>query len=220
MASEKKSARKGSFKGGALSGAALAVLAAALAGGFLNRSSASGSATDDSAAPFTIDGTYRVVTETGEPAAETSKGALDPHVMPEPMRRVAAGAALSGLLASMIALFGPNRILNMLASLGKKIARISMKAAEQPIRAAGVAARATSQAAAKVFRKPGQMLLIFAGLTIFTFTGISVMDIQWQAGLVAGAGVAGAAMYGWRKTGKAFSSLGNIWPLHAQKVAT
>ena len=216
-------AKNKSFRNGAMGGAALAVLAAMMAGGIFSRSEAGG----ENAGPMTIDGTYRVVTtpDAGEPAAETSKGALDPHVMSEPARRAAAGLALSGLLSGMIGLFGPNRLLNLLVAFGKRLGRMTAKVAEKPVQAAVTVAKATTKATARLFRKPGQLLLIFAGLTIFTFTGISLMDVEWQAGLIAGAGIAGATMYGVKKTGEAFGDLANkisfpkVWQARPARAA-
>lgn len=204
---------KGSIKAGVLSGAALAVLAAALAGGFFNRTDSAVAA--GAPVPVTIDGVYTVLSEPSPEVATEAATAVDPYVMPAPMRQAAAGFALSGLLAGVIGLFGPNRLFNLLLRYGKRLARISARAAKHPVRAAGKAAQATVRATAKVtsrvLRKPGQFLLVVAGLTLFTFTGISVLDVQWQAGLLAGAGLAGAAFYGLRKTGQAMTGLNQKW---------
>jgi hypothetical protein len=146
---------------------------------------------------MTIEGDYRVVD--GE-----VREAENPMV-----KRAAAAAMLTGMTASVIGIFGPNRFLNMLLGFGSWLAGLLKKGASEAASASAKAAKSTVKAAAKVAKRPGQWLLIVGGLTLFVFTGISVLDIQWQAGLVAGAGATAAAFYGFDKTGEMLGSVAN-----------
>lgn len=100
----------------------------------------------------------------------------------------AAGLAAGGLVSALIALVGPNRFLNWIAAVGTGAAK-----------AAGKAARTAGTAVAKTVKAPGRLLLLIGGLSLFALTGIALFDVQWQAGLAAGAALTAACGYGWHK---------------------
>ncbi|MGV6801012.1 MAG: hypothetical protein ACWA5L_03735 [bacterium] len=136
-----------------------------------------------------IEGTYQVIDDD-----------VETQVPPSPLatqsgRRIAAGVAVTGLLSSLIALFGPNKILHYIVALGRKTRK-----------AAAHTARGAKSAAIKVadtIKSPGRALILIAGLSIFALTGVALLDIQWKAGLVVGASMAAVAGYGFHKSGKA-----------------
>lgn len=130
-------------------------------------------------------------------AAENFSG--DPHLIGPQGQRYLAWAAVAGILSSLVALVGANRILQWVAAAGAWLGRASSKAAESSVKAAKSAVKAT----AKVVGKPGRWLLTVAGLAVFALTGVAFLDIQWEVGLVAGAGIGAAAVWGWRKSGEA-----------------
>ena len=112
------------------------------------------------------------------------------------------GAGIIGtVIAGLVAILGLQRIGEMMGSTGKAIQDGAVRTANF----AGKAARGAIGAGGRLLRKPLRFLLILVGGGIFLLTGISVMDIEWQAGLVAGLGLAGSLWYGARK-------LGRVWP--------
>ena len=133
----------------------------------------------------------------------------DSHLISKDLRQNAALAAIAGLVSSLVALFGANKLLQMLAGVGRSVGTATAKAAEVPVRAAKKAAGATAKATAKatghMLKGPGRWLMTVVGLTVFALTGIAFLDVQWEAGLLAGAGISAAAIWGWNKTGRALS---------------
>ena len=113
-----------------------------------------------------------------------------------------AVTALSGLLASAFTLFGANRLLQFFASAGNWLGSSTKKAASASWSATKATASAAGRVGARVSRKPMRVLFLVGGLTLFALTGIAWFDIEWQAGLLTGAGAASAAAYGFDRTGK------------------
>lgn len=125
----------------------------------------------------------------------------DPHLVSQQTRQFLAWSALAGLAGSVFAMFGANRLLNLIVGLGQVLGRWGARAAEAPVKAARSAARAT----VKVMKKPGRWLATVIGLGIFALTGVAFLDVTWEAGLIAGAGMGAAAAWGWQKTGTMLS---------------
>ncbi|MCI5048427.1 MAG: hypothetical protein MRY59_13080 [Aquisalinus sp.] len=118
-----------------------------------------------------------------------------------------AATALSGLIASAFALFGANRLLQFLASAGSWLGNGTTKAASATWSATKSTTAAMGRAGVKIAQKPMRVLFLVGGLTLFAFTGIAWFDVEWQVGLLTGAGITGAATYGFDKTGKFFKNL-------------
>ena len=111
------------------------------------------------------------------------------------------GAALGGLVGSLFGLFGGNWLINFLAGLGASLWQVTKKLAKAPVKAVKYAAAATGS----MVRKHGKWLAIVGGLALVAFTGVVFFDAQWKAGLVIGAGLAGASFYG-LKRGRKFGA--------------
>ncbi|MCI5043104.1 MAG: hypothetical protein MRY72_00280 [Aquisalinus sp.] len=130
-----------------------------------------------------------------------------------------AATALSGLIASAFALFGANRLLQFIASAGRWLGQGTTKAASATWSATKSTTAAMGRAGVKIARKPMRVLFLVGGLTLFAFTGIAWFDVEWQVGLLTGAGITGAATYGLDKTGKFFKNLARKAPVFGRKGA-
>ncbi|MEE9330049.1 MAG: hypothetical protein V3V30_07905 [Parvularculaceae bacterium] len=140
-------------------------------------------------------------TDTSWAALSSIQEPSDPHLLSETARKAAAGAALGGLVGSLFGLFGGNWLINFLAGLGASLWQVTKKLAKAPVKAVKYAAAATGS----MVRKHGKWLAIVGGLALVAFTGVVFFDAQWKAGLVIGAGLAGASFYG-LKRGRKFGA--------------
>jgi hypothetical protein len=104
-------------------------------------------------------------------------------------KRLGLIAVAGGVLAVLIKLIGP-----------RKVMRAVKKSAGQAAKVATAAAAGTAKAAGRVFRSPLRFLALTAGLVLFALTGIGLYDVEWIGGLIVGAALAGVAAYGMWKT--------------------
>lgn len=192
--SRKPSGKKASLKAATAAGAAGFVIAAAVFG-VLN--SAAKAAQTDPIEP--IDAASASINDEASLAWTMPAAEGDPHLLGPDAQRYAAWAALAGLISSAVALIGANRLLNWLAGAGTALGKAGAAAAKAPVKAAKAAAKATT----KVLKKPGRWLITIVSLTVFALTGVAFLDVQWEAGMLAGAGLSAAAIWGWNKSGDA-----------------
>jgi len=104
-------------------------------------------------------------------------------------KRLGLIAVTGGLLAILIKLIGP-----------RKVMRAVKKSAGQAAKVATAAVVGTAKVAGRVFRSPIRFLALTAGLVLFALTGIGFYDIEWIVGLMVGAGLAGVTAFGMWKT--------------------
>ncbi len=175
---------------------------AALAAAFMTMSPGQAVAAEtlDEPAHPTINTTDTAVQTVVAPAGAT-------QVVKENSHRWIAAATVSGLIGSLLAVFGANRILQFVANLGSWFGKGAKSAADASFKTAKAAAGAATKAGTHALRKSGRWLLIATSLTIFVFTGIAVLDLEWPAGLLTGAGITGAAAYGFNRTRDAVRDL-------------
>ncbi|GGD17719.1 hypothetical protein [Aquisalinus flavus] len=192
--SRRFSGKKAGLKATTAAGAAGFVIAAAVFGVL---SSAAKAAQADAIEP--MDKASVTMDEEASLAWAMPAAEADPHLLGPDARRYAAWAALAGLISSAVALIGANRLLNWLAGAGTALGKAGAAAAKAPVKAARAAAKATS----KILKKPGRWLITVVSLTVFALTGVAFLDIQWEAGMLAGAGLSAAAIWGWTKSGDA-----------------
>ncbi len=154
------------------------------------------------AAPALDDNHIVVVDGTGAAAvaeADESPEAADPHLLAPAHKKWALSLALGAVLSGLAGLIGFNGLLNSLARSGQAAAKAAIAVAKAPARAAKTAAVAV----AKTVKKPGQYLLGASLVTVCLVATVALLDIQWKAGLLVGAGAAVAGMLGWsRLTGR------------------
>ena len=192
--SRKTSGKKTGLKTTTAAGAAGFVIAAAVFGAL---SSAAKAAQTDPVEP--VDAVSATMNDEASLAWTMPAAEGDPHLLGPDAQRFAAWAALAGLISSAVALIGANRLLNWLAGAGAALGKAGAAAAKAPVKAAKAAAKATS----KVLKKPGRWLITVVSLTVFALTGVAFLDVQWEAGMLAGAGLSAAAIWGWNKSGDA-----------------
>jgi len=127
---------------------------------------------DPAAFPTTIEAP--VIAHAGDQIAQADQAA-------KPAQRAALIAVALGALGWLVKLLGP-----------KKVLRAVEKTAQATVKASAAAAKS----AARVVRSPLRYLAWVAGLTLFALTGVSLFDIEWIGGLIAGASLAGLAAFG------------------------
>ncbi len=99
------------------------------------------------------------------------------------------GGAVAAGLAGLIQLFGWPNISAALKRVGPALAAVP-----------GAAVRLAKASVASPFR----FLLVAGGLSLFAFTGISFLDVEWLAGLATGAAIVLAGTLGARKVSRIF----------------
>ena len=101
-------------------------------------------------------------------------------------------AIAAGALAGLVKLIGLRRVAEAVAEGAAQTARVALSAASGAARVAG-----------RTFASPLRFLAVLLGLALFALTGIGLFDIEWIGGLVSGAALTGAGLYGVWKTRKA-----------------
>jgi len=91
------------------------------------------------------------------------------------------GGAMALILAALTKLIGANRVLNMAAQAGPTLRKAGEAIASAPAAAANAIGSAVTQ--------PFKFLILVGGLALVGFTGISIFDLHWSAGLATGAGL-------------------------------
>lgn len=205
--SRKFKGKKAGLKATTAAGAAGFVIAAAVFGVL---SSAAKAAQTDAMEP--MDAASVTMSDEASLAWTMPAAEADPHLMGPDARRYAAWAALAGLISSAVALIGANRLLTWLAGAGTALGKAGAAAAKAPVKAAKAAAKATS----RVLKKPGRWLITVFSLAVFALTGVAFLDVQWEAGMLAGAGLSAAAIWGWNKSGDAIGR--TLAPLRAKRA--
>lgn len=105
---------------------------------------------------------------------------------PEKSSRVFWFAALIASLGGLAALFGPKAVLRG----AKTAARAGVKAASATAKVAVHVAKdpiGSAKTVVKAAKGAGRWGLLAAGVAVFGLLGVSVLDIEWLAGLVVGA---------------------------------
>lgn len=133
---------------------------------------ASASDLDPAAFPTTIEAP--MIAHAADHRVHTDQGA-------KPAQRAALIAVALGALGWLVKLLGPKKVL---------------RAVEQTAQATVKASAAAAKSAARAVRSPLRFLAWVAGLTLFAMTGVSLFDIEWIGGLIAGASLAGLAAFG------------------------
>ncbi len=108
----------------------------------------------------------------------------------KPAQRAALIAVALGALGWLVKLLGPKRVLRAVEKTAEATVKVSAAAAKTAIRAV---------------RSPLRYLAWVAGLTLFALTGVSLFDIEWIGGLIAGASLAGLAAFGSMRLRSAFT---------------
>lgn len=101
-------------------------------------------------------------------------------------------AVAAGALAGLIKLIGARRVAEAVAEGAMKTARVAASAASGAVKVVG-----------RTFASPLRYLAVLFGLALFALTGIGLFDIEWIGGLLSGAALMGAGLYGVLKTRKA-----------------
>ncbi len=99
------------------------------------------------------------------------------------------GGAVAAGLAGLLQLFGWTTLSAAIKRAGPAIAAVP-----------GAAVRFVKDSVTSPFR----FLLVAGGLSLFAFTGISFLDVEWLAGLATGAAIAVAGTLGARKVSRIF----------------
>ena len=124
--------------------------------------------------------------------AEATPAAADPHLISPQHGRWALMLAFGGVVASLVSMIGFNGLLNNLAQGGKAAAKAVASAAVVPVKAA-------ASVAGRVLGGPTRIVLGAGLVGVVLVASIALLDIQWKAGLVVGAGTAIAGVVGWAK---------------------
>ncbi len=98
-------------------------------------------------------------------------------------------AAAAGALAALVKLIGATRV-----------AEAVTKGAVRAAKVTGKAASGTVKAVRRTISSPLRFLAVLFGLALFALTGIGLFDVEWIGGLISGAALAGAGLYGVFKT--------------------
>lgn len=101
--------------------------------------------------------------------------------------------AAAGALAALVKLIGAKRVADVVSEGAVYAARATAKTASGAARAVG-----------RTVSSPLRFLAILFGLALFALTGVGLYDIEWIGGLLSGAALAGAGLYGFLKTRRIF----------------
>lgn len=168
----------GKMKAGLLAAASVMAASAAL-------SPAGASDLDPAAAPATIAVEAPVIAN-GADHADQEKA---PQNAPLGAKKWALLAAAAGALAGLVKLIGARKVADAVAEGAVKTARAAATSASGAARAVG---RAVSS--------PLRFLALLFGLALFALAGVGLYDVEWLGGLLSGAALAGASLWGMWKT--------------------
>jgi hypothetical protein len=98
-------------------------------------------------------------------------------------------AAAAGALAALVKLIGARRV-----------AEAVTDGAVRAVRVTGKAASGVASAVGRSVASPLRFLAALFGLVLFALTGVGLFDLEWIGGLLSGAALAGAGLYGFIKT--------------------
>ncbi|WP_395074208.1 hypothetical protein [Hyphococcus sp.] len=101
-------------------------------------------------------------------------------------------AVAAGALGWLIKLIGARRVADAVAEGAVKTARVAASAASGALKVVG-----------RTFASPLRFLGVMFGLALFALTGVGLFDAEWIGGLISGAALMGAGLYGVLKTRKA-----------------
>ncbi|WP_411820933.1 hypothetical protein ABFZ85_07230 [Hyphococcus formosus] len=101
--------------------------------------------------------------------------------------------AAAGALAGLVKLMGARKVADAIAVGTVATARVAAKAATNTARAVG-----------KTVSSPLRFLAILFGLALFALTGIGIFDVEWIGGLLSGAALTAAGVFGVLKTRRIF----------------
>ncbi len=101
-------------------------------------------------------------------------------------------AAMAGALAGLVQLIGARRVADAITEGAVRAARVTAGAASGAARAVG-----------RTLSSPLRFLALLFGLALFALTGIGLFDVEWIGGLLSGAALTGAGLYGMWKTRRA-----------------
>ncbi len=98
-------------------------------------------------------------------------------------------AAAAGALAGLVQLIGARKVADAVTEGAVKTARVAASTASGAARAVG-----------RTVSSPLRFLAALFGLALFALAGIGLYDVEWLGGLVSGALLAGATLFGMWKT--------------------
>ena len=85
----------------------------------------------------------------------------------------------------------------------RRVAEIVTEGAVRTARVAATGASVSAKAVGRAVSSPLRFLAVLFGLGLFALTGIGLFDVEWIAGLISGAALSGAGLYGLWKTRRA-----------------
>lgn len=133
-----------------------------------------------------------VTVESPQTLAHAADHAADEK--PASVKKWALITAAAGALAGLVRLIGARRVAEIVTESAVKTARAAAGAASGAARAVG---RAVSS--------PLRYLAVLFGLALFALTGAGLYDVEWIGGLVSGAALVAAGLYGMWKTRRALA---------------
>ncbi|WP_375204186.1 hypothetical protein [Hyphococcus sp.] len=98
-------------------------------------------------------------------------------------------AVAASALAGIIKLIGARKVADAVAQGAVKTARVAASTASGAARAVG-----------RTVSSPLRFLAALLGLALFALAGIGLYDVEWIGGLVSGAALTGATLFGMWKT--------------------
>lgn len=101
--------------------------------------------------------------------------------------------AAAGALAALVKMIGAKRVAETVTAGAVSAARATARTASGAARIVG-----------RTVLSPLKFLAVLFGLALFALTGIGLFDIEWIGGLLSGAALAGAGVYGFLKTRRIF----------------
>lgn len=126
-----------------------------------------------------------------------------PAVPDESGEKTAIGAkkwalivAAAGALAALVKLIGAKRVAEAVSEGAVRAARATASTASGAARVVG-----------RTISSPLRFLAVLFGLALFALTGVGLYDIEWIGGLVSGAALAGAGLYGFMKIRRIFEPI-------------
>lgn len=107
------------------------------------------------------------------------------------------GGAMALILAALVKLVGANRVMNIAAEAGPAIRKTAETIANAP--------KAAAKAVGSAMTSPLRFLALVGGLAMLGFTGISIFDLEWTAGIATGIGMTAVTWVGAHKLSRKLS---------------